>query len=155
MQADEHFVIRPFEGAGAINFGMSPSNVAALIGDPDQISTNHLKQRVEFRSFMNVAYATDSGKNLIVNHIGFGRQMQEVLFENANLFRDDPRDVLRALTLADRNPMIYLGFVVFLNLGVALTGFHDNDISQKAVSVFERGAWDKRLAKMAPFALGG
>lgn len=151
MKANEKFAILPYQGAGSIRFGMSPSEIKGLIGAPDQVSTNHLKQRVEFRSFMNVAYTPSMDQHSVLTHIGFGRQMEMVLIEDVNLFKDDPIGVLNRLMLVDSRPMTYLGFVVFFELGIALTGFHDNDVSQKAVTVFEKGAWDNRVPKMNPF----
>ena len=45
------------------------------------------------------------------------------------------------------------GFIVLLNLGITLTGFHDDDIYQRAVTVFARGRWDGQLSDLKPFDL--
>jgi hypothetical protein len=152
MDTATKFEIKPFSGSGDVTFGMTPSDVEQILGAPDQTSANHLGQRVEFRSFMNVAYTTDQPTRLC--HLGFGRQMEMVTFGEINFFKDDAIKVLKKLIEIDDKPQIYLGFVVFLQLGITLTGFHDNDPSQKAVTVFEQGAWDKRIGKMQAFRLG-
>ena len=150
MNENEPFDILPYSGAGKISFGMTPQEVETIYGPADGVSLNHLKQRVEFRSFMNVGYST--GPTEGVSHIGFGRQMEGVQFKDANIFLDDEDQVLKRLTSEDGNPFLYLGFVVLLNLGMTLAGFHDHDISQKSVALFPRGAWDKRLPKLKPFS---
>ncbi|WP_137173105.1 hypothetical protein [Massilia sp. HP4] len=40
-----------------------------------------------------------------------------------------------------------------IQLGITLTGFHDNDIDQKAITVFERGRWSDLISELKPFAV--
>jgi len=47
------------------------------------------------------------------------------------------------LILKDGSPYEYVGFIIMLQLGMTLTGFHDADESQKAVTVFSPGRWDQ------------
>ena len=151
MDTTTKFEIIPLSGAGNLSFGMTPIQVAQVLGAPDQASTNHLKQRTEFRSFMNVAYTPDQQEKLC--HIGFGRQMEDITLKGINFFKSEPTEVLKKLMSIDGTPFLYMGFIVFLNLGITLTGFHDNDLSQKAITLFEQGAWDKRIEKMKEFRL--
>jgi hypothetical protein len=53
------FEIKPYIGVGDLQFGMKQDEVARVLGLPDQVSRNHLNQRVEFRSFMNVAFSSE------------------------------------------------------------------------------------------------
>jgi hypothetical protein len=151
MEISSELLIKPFQGVNSIKFGMSPEEVANILGASDTVSENHLKQRIEFRSFANFAYSSEEPR--ILCHIGFGRQMSRVIFDNINFFEDDSNSVLRRLIIKDSAPMLYLGFLVFIKLGISLTGFHDQDISQKALSLFEEGAWDKRSSRMKEFHL--
>ena len=151
MDTSEHFEIISYSGCGNIKFGMTPAEVESELGAPDQVSENYLNQRVEFRSFMNVAYS--NGDEPRLNHIGFGRQMEAVTYKELKLFKEDPFTVLKELARSDSHPYVYLGFVVFLDLGITLTGFHDEDESQKAIALFEKGAWDARIKKMKPFVI--
>jgi hypothetical protein len=148
MDTSAKFQITPFVGTDLVAFGMSAQEVERALGAPDQTSKNHLGSRVEFRSAMNIGYSQATGQ---VDHIGFGRQMTDVYFREMNLFSTPPDKVLRELMACDPQPLIYLGFVVFRNLGIALTGFHDDDESQKAATLFPQGAWDKRVPKMKPY----
>lgn len=151
MNEQTSFEISPLQGAGGLRFGMSPPQVAQLLGPADKISKNHLGQRVEFRSFMNVAYSV--ADPLRLEHFGFGRQMEGLTMGGVALFQVPELQALRALNRLDDQPRLYLGFVVFLKLGMALTGFHDNDLAQKAITLFPEGTWDKRVERMLPFSL--
>jgi len=63
----------------------------------------------------------------------------KVLFEGRSLFED--HSVWRDIVAADGNAQVVLGFVVLQNLGLTLTGFHDGDDGQLAVTAFEQGRW--------------
>lgn len=45
----------------------------------------------------------------------------------------------------DPNPRNVYGFIVFTVLGIAVTGIHDEDDSQLAVTTFSEGAFDQLL----------
>jgi hypothetical protein len=61
--------------------------------------------------------------------------------------------VVRRLAAADPDPTEMVGLLVFLKLGIALTGFHDGRESDLAVTVFEPGRWDEHLSKMKPYTV--
>jgi len=149
MNEDESFEIIPYIGAGKICFGMTPQEIEKIYGPADSVTFNHLKQRVEFRSFTNIGYSPGSAET--VSHIGFGRQMENVRFKDSNIFLDEESVVLAKLVAEDGNPFTYLGFIVLFELGITLTGFHDQNVSQKALAMFPRGAWDKWIPKLKPF----
>lgn len=140
--------IHPLQGAGALRFGMGAGEVAALMGEAEQVSANHLGQRVEFRGPVTLGYADAAGTSL--NHIGFGAKAAGVRLGDIHVFEQDDRAVVRALLRLDATAGTYLGFLVFPQLGIALTGLHDNDAGQRALTLFPRGAWDKRIAKLVP-----
>jgi hypothetical protein len=144
-----NFELNPYKGAGLIEFGMDASQVEALLGSADKTSVNHLKQRVDFRAFMNIGYSADEPQ--VVVHLGFGRQMEGVAYKGVLLFGDVKNLGFQMLLEDDGNPFTYLGFIVLLNLGITLTGFHDNDVSQQAVAMFQYGAWDARKSKLKQY----
>lgn len=143
------FYIQPYVGTDIVTFGMTPTEVTQALGAAETQSTNHQGKFVEFRSYMNVAYSTEKR----VDHIGFGRQMQEVHLGKINIFSDDPKVVLSELIGLDSEVFSYLGFLFFFKLGFSLTGFHDSDENQKALALFTQGHWDSRKLKMKPFVL--
>ena len=142
------FTLFPYEGTQRIKFGMSPAEVEIELGPPDSIHINQVKQRVEFRGGLTLGYSDDS---VNLNHIGFGNGMKNIEFKGISLFSSAPETVISQLEKFDSNPFQYLGFLIFLEIGLSLTGFHDGDSSQKGASMFVDGAWEKRREKMKLF----
>jgi hypothetical protein len=142
--------IHPLRGVGPLRFGMQLSEVAAAIGDPEQVSKNHLGQRVEFRGPLTLGYSTD-GPAATLAHIGIAPAAVVPKLGDIRLFEQPDSTVIHGLLALEPKAGTYLGFLVFPALGIALTGFHDADESQRAVTLFAPGAWDKRLSKLAPF----
>ncbi len=150
MDVNAEFELIPYSGIISVTFGMSPAQVESALGAPDSTTQSHLGQRVEYRSFMNIAY---SSTDELVNHIGFGRQMVGVKYKGLKIFDDSTLATLQALIAEDGSPYTYLGFIVLMKLGFTLTGFHDNDRSQLAITMFPRGAWDARIPKLKQFQM--
>jgi hypothetical protein len=62
---------------------------------------------------------------------------------------------MRQLIDKDSNPCESVGFVIFPNLGISMTGFHDNDPDEKAVSVSKKGRLDRILTRVKNIKPGG
>lgn len=60
-------------------------------------------------------------------------------------------DALQVLLHLAETAWETVGFLVFSKLGVAITGLHDGDKSQRAVSAFTRGRWDELVGASKPF----
>jgi hypothetical protein len=60
-------------------------------------------------------------------------------------------DVVRRLAADDPDVKETFSFLVFLRLGITLTGFHDGEESDLSVTVFKPGLWDERVPSMKPF----
>lgn len=58
---------------------------------------------------------------------------------------------LRMLCASDGNPLESYGFLIFPTLGIAVTGIHDSDRSQLAVTVFSKGDFDEWIDAATPF----
>jgi hypothetical protein len=61
------------------------------------------------------------------------------------------RAFLGCLQVSDPDLVEVLGFIFSRKLGVALSGFHDDDRSQMAIHAFRRGDWDRFSKWMKPF----
>lgn len=138
------FEIIPYIGTNLVSFGMSALQVEERLGKSEKKSRNHQGKQIEFWSYMNIGYSERG----VVEHIGFGRQMKNILLNHNNLFGLDAPMVLKKLREIDCQPLEYLGGLFFFKLGICLTGFHDDDEDQKAMSLFEDGRWDSRKSKM-------
>ncbi len=61
------------------------------------------------------------------------------------------KSFLRRLFEKDGSPMNAYGFIVFNRLGIAVTGIHDDDESQLAITAFSEGDFDLLLKESVPF----
>lgn len=141
------FDIRPYQGVGSLVFGTSPAEVHAVLGPPVRTRSSNYERIDTFQGF-TVAYSGETGQFV---EAAFSSAM-DVRFHGINLFTASA--AVEMLTVADGVPMEGLGFIVFLNLGIALADFDSEQESDRAVQVFERGRWDsiKSLKPYAPAA---
>jgi hypothetical protein len=141
------FDLIPYVGSLPIRFGMTPAEVREALGEPDSVTSNRKGERDERRGETNVRYGSN---NQNVVELAFGPHVP-VLYKGVSLF-EDPR-ALATLARDDPAPVEVLGFLLFLGLGIALTGVHDRDPNQLAISVFERGRWDHLQARFRPYSI--
>jgi hypothetical protein len=141
------FEIMPYQGAGELRFGMSEEKVCSLYGRPGSEATNFLMERdLTFELFSSRFSKED--RTLV--EIGFAPNAN-VYFRGVNLFQDSR--AFQMLLAADGDPYESLGFIILLKIGITMTGFHDNDLSQLAVTLFTRGRWDRLRSKMKKFVI--
>jgi hypothetical protein len=136
------FNLVPYVGADPITFEMSPPAVENIIGPPISVGTNDYGEREEWRDSLIVRY---SNRDSRVVEITF-RPNARLLYKGVDLFQKEA--VISFLSQYDR-PFEIVGFVVFLDLGILMTGFHDNDESQKAITVFRKGRMDQFRGQLA------
>lgn len=91
----------------------------------------------------NIGYTND----WVVNPLGFEPGVGELLIRGEMIWSLDhqPDPNLSFLAL-DPEPLEIVGFWIFQELGVTTTGYHDDDRSQLAVTVFERENWAELLS---------
>lgn len=65
--------------------------------------------------------------------------------DGLDLFRE--HEAFQKLLRKDSCPYEYFGFVILLDLGITLTGFHDEDEFQRSVTAFTHGRWDQSKGK--------
>lgn len=139
------FEVAPFIGPLPLRFGMSPGDVASILGPPKASSIDFLGDREEERDGLNLGYARGTD------------QLQEVVFSPGTtlvfqgmelLTSPDPIAWLRRF---DPKPQLWVGLVVFPALGIRVSGYHDDDDSQKAIGVARRGSWDAYQDDFEPF----
>jgi hypothetical protein len=124
---------------------MTPSELRKLLGQPQRESRNQRREIDESWGCISVRY--DAQKETAVE-IGLMAPAQALYHGQDLLALRDPIGLLQA---DDATPMEYVGFLIFLRLGLTLTGFHDDDESQKALTLFQAGRWDHLIQKMKPF----
>lgn len=131
--------ICPYTGVGPLQFGMFPSRAAEQLGEPQSTTINRSKETVHRYPTMSLTFDDE------------GLAEVSVLPEGKPRLRSlDPltRSGLAELVAEDGDAQEVLGFVVLLNLGLTVTGVHDDDPGQLAVTAFRRGRWDKLRDQM-------
>lgn len=139
-----------YGGAGPLRFGMSPPKVEGIMGTHPVIK----------RSPPNAArYLFGPDRPVVIFEqnslveISFSPDASEpVKYGSEDLFLSSEKDVLEMLWAHSGRADTFevAGFIVFLPLGITLTGFHDHDADQKAISCFVRGRRDRFGTRMKP-----
>jgi hypothetical protein len=132
------FDIQPYLGAIPITFGMHRDEVHRVLGVPERSRPNWNKSGFsEF--YLKKRYNVGYDNTWKVNHIGFGPGFVELLIASEPIWtlesQPDPNPIFLAL---DPEPFEHVGFWLYQRIGVTTTGYHDDDPSQYAISVFPR-----------------
>ncbi len=145
------FKIDAYKEVGPLRFGMSKQETEQAIGHVDR-AANTPDGIIELYNFSYdvVAQVRKSSDQLI--EVGFGHRATEVCINNIYLFEQPGQDVLLELSKIDSNSFVGHGSIVFLNLGISLTGFTDDDNSTRAITAFANGVWDDIIPSMKPFS---
>ena len=130
------FTFEPFVGPLPLRFGMTPKDVATLVGVPERVFPDQFGNRSESRSGYAIGYDAKSGK---LSEAVFSKGI--LLFKGENLFAVE--DIFCFLRQFDPSPQTEVGMVFFVKLGLRLSGFHDGDDAQKAIGVTKKGHWDE------------
>ena len=138
-------MIEPYEAIGPLHFGMDQNDVVAAMGEPQRITKSRRRNILLWYGDVNVTMEADK-----LVEVGFG-PAAPVSIHGIHPFTD--QGAFDSLCRLDGNPCKVLGFIVFRNLGITLTGFHDKDESQKALTAFARGRWDVLEPQMKPYSL--
>ena len=154
--------IAPLEGVGTLRFGMTPDEVHALLGAPrvsrprparDPATRPSLQELYVPGPGLTFEEAADAPGGLRLVAIGFGKATAELSYAGLKLFGVAPAEVLLRLAEDDPAPQEVAGTVVFVKLGLGLTGFHEGPPDDLAVSASAPGQWDRLAGRMTPFAI--
>ena len=139
-------MIEPYVGALPLRFRMLPSEIADCIGAPVAVIPDTRGIRIEKRHNLMLGYALDDGALFEAVF----RPGSDLRFQGVNLFETaEPISYLRRF---DPAPVECFVSILFLNLGIGLSGFHDQDESRKAISVVRRGYWNEYAEYFVPFS---
>jgi hypothetical protein len=141
------FTLEPYVGATPVRFGMTASEVKQVLGPPSQVSSNYLGEQEESRDGVKIRY---SKEDQTVVELSFLPTVN-LIFDSKNLFQQT--DPIRIIVGFDPDPYEWVGFVIFLALGVTITGYHDSDLAQRSITVFSRGRWDAYRTQFAKFSI--
>jgi hypothetical protein len=137
------FDIRPYEGVGPLSFGDSVDSVRASLGDPRREGSLAGRWQLTY-PLLKARFSSQQGGLIEASFL----PAADVTWNGNHVFSNP---TFHALLVADGDPQECVGFVVLLELGLAVTGIHDNDPGQRALTVFARGTWDHLRKEMRPF----
>ncbi len=138
--------IKPYVSVGGIAFGGTEFECIRKLGPP--LATNVNREGV-----VELVHT-----RIIVRLDPIERRVDELLFPKRKSKIEgieitwDTRFLESACKL-DGKPREVYDFVVLRNLGIAITGIHDDDASQMAITVFIRGAFDELLVSGVPYVV--
>jgi len=135
------FEIESYVGARPLLFGMTEEQAESAVGRPLKTWVNNLGEKDSQYESFSIRYSPQSGTLV---EIGFSSDAN-VVIRGMELFRQP--ELFPKLLQEDSCPYELLGFVILLDLGITLTGFHDNDPDQLAITAFTRGRWDHLKGK--------
>jgi hypothetical protein len=143
------YELQPYVSAGPLRFGMHPDEVQSALKQVPEVGENSLGEIDAVYDDVSVRFDPDA---LTAVEIAFVPWKAEVVYRGVPL--SGPRgipDPVPVLLQDDPQPLVLFGFLVFPKLGLALTGYHDGDASQRSITAFTRGRWDAYLDQASPF----
>lgn len=139
--------ITPYRSVGPIRFGMSEEELVGAVGPPESVETNHLGEPDHQYPGFAVRFSVPED---VVAEVGiFPEFSHAVVLRGLDIFGSPT--AFDDLVSIDGSAFDCLGFIVMFKLGVALTGFHDNDQSQRALTVFTSGRFDRFRSHCVPY----
>lgn len=134
-----------YQQVNGVPFGSQEAAIVAAFGDPKTRSVNHEGEtelhyptyiaRFEAGSGQFREFTLLPGCEARLNGI-------EVAWQPS---------FLALVQVSDPELVEALGFILSLKLGLAFSGFHDDDESQRAIHAFREGDWDIFRERMKPF----
>ncbi len=130
------FEIIPGEGLGPLRFGMGPIEIERILGNKEDQSEYDDVVELYFSNYMNLSFRNDK-----LFQIGATRRSSGIAYKGMDIFSADPMAVLRALEMDAGGAFESYGFIVFPKMGLSLTGFHDDDLDNKAMALSVLEEW--------------
>lgn len=145
------FNIVPYQSVGALVFGMTIQAVQQVLGQVDRIVKTDDDISEVYNFSLDILAQIQTSTNQLIE-VGFGKRAKNVTLGNLSFFDTPSKDVVLALCHLDGSPLYTSGSLLFLKLGITLTGFLDKDVdADKAVSFFHQGGADQVIPIMKPF----
>jgi hypothetical protein len=142
-------IIQPYMSFDVLRLGESTKfDCVARFGDPSRICTN--PEGAEELHYPDFILRIDPKQRTL-------RECTLLPYATATIAGIDvtwDKEFLARACALDGSPRDVFGFIVLREFGVAVTGIHDNDASQLAITVFSEGDFDKLLEDSKPFDYG-
>jgi hypothetical protein len=136
--------ISRFAGMGPIRLGMSPTQVADIIGEPDAIDEESDGYRREFRSEALPVISYQDGQ---VTEIEAFREVEGVTLAGRAIFGEPGLEIMRFLEEQNGSAMANVGTVLFNDIGISCGRLDESPKEDHSITVFVRGLWDDGLSR--------
>jgi hypothetical protein len=143
------FVVESFVGALPLKFSMTQSEVESILGPADRAGTNWKKEPCwSYYGSPDLSLGFDINTRLL-SHIGVGKTTG-LWFAGIDLFNDPL--ALESL-LKKHAAFMWVGFVVFNEIGLAFGDYGEKGWDRTGVVVFPKASWDKAMSSGKPFRI--
>ena len=138
------YEIPPYVGVGKLRFGMSPSMVATMIGEP-RFSC------CDTDADATTQYWHDNGLQLTflrrgnsLASISMHSNISDVSLPGIAFDWSRSKSIYESLIHLDPSAMTTVGIIVFFKYGIAVSGFQDEDGGGKSITAFREGSGHPR-----------
>jgi hypothetical protein len=138
--------ILPYKSVGNVLFGATKADCIAKFGVPEESVLN--REGLEELKYSRLIVRIDPSVDQVVEFTLL--PFCEGTIEGIEITWD--QSFLSQLCRIDGGPREVFGFIVLPRIGVAVTGIHDDDSTQLAMTVFPKGAFDELLKSGTPYA---
>lgn len=138
-------IVDSYTDVNGVKFKSSKASVISVFGDPVSLSIN--REHEEELHYLNFIIRFEA-------HLGEFREftlLPNCLAKINGTLVCWNNSFFEWLKAEDGNLFEVFGFIVSLKLGIAVSGFHDEDDSQMAIHAFRRGDWDIFRKNTRPF----
>ncbi|CUX06986.1 hypothetical protein AGR1B_pa0230 [Agrobacterium fabacearum S56] len=139
--------IYPAQGLGNLKFGMTIGESRTILGQELDRSVRDDVTELYFENYLNLAFRND-----VLYRIGATRYSSGITYKDMDIFAAEPLSVLKAMEAEAGEAFEMYGFIVFLKLGLSLTGFHDDDQENKAMTISVLEEWQSLRDELTPIS---
>lgn len=142
------FDIEPFVGAHPVRFDMTSEQIQTILGQPGRVRPlpNGQGTSAEFKS-VNVRF-DPAGR---ITDLSIFGPLPYLQLNGRDIWSASERlDPNRVLLASDPEPVDVFGFWTYQRLGVAVTGYQDDDPGQEAVTILSAAALESMLGLCEP-----
>ncbi len=137
--------IESYSRINDVSFGSSEDGFVTHFGEPIKRRVNHENEKeLHYRDFIARFDAKTGMFREFTLLPECDARINDIQVEWQPAF-------LSTIQYIDPGLVEVLGFVLSLKLGLAFSGFHDNDLAQMAIHAFQQGDWDHFRHRMKPF----
>ncbi len=147
--------IQPLVGLGRLKFGLKQSDVAQL-DNLGPVTATHPVIDGSVNEFRTIDVPVCNYTDGILTAIDTNWRVPEVTFEGIDVYKTEPLVILQLLEKKNGGALAGLGSILFLNLGINVGGFYDEETGKVAdlnieasdnrgVGLFTKSAFDKFL----------